>query len=319
MHENPLRREAASCCGLVVTYQPDERVKENLRAVIRECGRVIVVDNGSEATWRDSVRSWAGVELIANGRNLGLAAALNQGARRAVEWHCAWIIAFDQDSRPGPGFRQALFGTLAAHPESGRVAVVGSNVREMGAGGRNHRWLRPHPWLPGAFARVRARGHDLPSVTRVITSGSLLRVAAFNEVGPFDEDLFVDFVDTDFCLRCRRRGHLIAVSAAAGLEHAYGHREVRRWLGFAVHPTNHPALRHYYIARNRVPMMRRHAWREPHWFFFDCGAALLWFFRVLAVEDHKGKKVLAMLLGTWDGLRGRLGACPEDRRCQLGS
>jgi hypothetical protein len=44
---------------------------------------------------------------------------------------------------------------------------------------------------------------------------------------------------------------------------------------------------------------------------------MLWVFRVLAAEDHKPKKIQAMLLGTWDGLKGRRGACPENRRRQL--
>ena len=41
MPENP------KICGVVVTFHPAEEVAENLRAMVRECGRVLVVDNGS--------------------------------------------------------------------------------------------------------------------------------------------------------------------------------------------------------------------------------------------------------------------------------
>jgi rhamnosyltransferase len=227
-----------------------------------------------------------------------------------------WVLLFDQDSEPAPDMSERLIETLQRHPAPGRVAIVGPIFRDPTTG-RRHRVLRQQPRWPWFFQKVSVAADDLPAVSMVITSGSLLRVADFDEVGPFDEGFFIDYVDTDFCLRCRRHGRLIAVSAAARLDHSMGRRETRRWFGFKVQPTNHSALRHYYIARNRLPMIRRHAWREPHWFFFECAAAMLWVFRVLAAEDHKPKKIQAMLLGTWDGLKGRRGACPENRRRQL--
>jgi rhamnosyltransferase len=296
-----------------VTFHPDEIVADNFRAMVRECGSLIVVDNGSEAGWRESVESMTGVEIIANPSNVGVATALNQGMRRAGERGFSWVLAFDQDSSPEPGFCEALWQTLLAHPDSARVAVVGANICETVEGGRKHRWLCPHPWLPGAFAKVPLRGHDLLSVTMAITSGSLLRTADFAAVGPFADEFFIDYVDTDYCLRCREGGRLIAVSHVARLAHSFGARDERRWLGLAFTPTNHTALRHYYIARNRIAMIRRHAFRQFHWFLFDLANAWLLLVRALAVEDRKADKFRAMLLGTWDGLLGRLGPCRPGR------
>ena len=159
-------------CGLVVVFHPDDTVRDNLRAMVRECGRVIVVDNGAEAGWRESVESMAGIEVIANAANAGVATALNQGMRRAVELGFPWVLVFDQDSAPAPGFSQALWATLQAHPESDRVAVIGANICETIEGGRAHRWLGPHPWLPGAFAKVPLRGRYLLSVTMAYTNCS---------------------------------------------------------------------------------------------------------------------------------------------------
>jgi len=300
-------------CGLVVTFQPNDGVAENLRAMVRECGQVIVVDNGSGSGWGEALRAIAGVEATANATNAGAAVALNQGMQRAAGLGFPWVLVFDQDSSPEPGFAQALWATLRSHPKSAQVAVVGANICETIEGGREHRWLCPHPWLPGAFAKVPLRGHDLVSVTMAITSGSLLRTADFAAVGSFAEEFFVDYVDTDYCLRCREAGRLIAVSQAARLVHAFGARDRRRRWGVNFTPTNHTAQRHYYIARNRVAMIRRHAAKEFHWFLFDLVAAALLLVRVLAVEDRKADKLRAMFFGTWDGLRGRYGPCPPGR------
>lgn len=305
--------EDRALCGLVVTFHPDETVADNIRAMVRECGTVIVVDNGSGAHWCESLRAMTGVEVISNDTNAGVATALNQGMRRAAKRGFPWVVIFDQDSSPEPEFCAVLWQTLQAHPESARVAVVGANVCETVEGGRNHRWLCPHPWLPGAFAKVPLRGRDLLSVTMAITSGSLLRTADFAAVGPFADEFFIDYVDTDYCLRCREAGRLIAVSHAARLAHAFGARDERHWLGLKFSPTNHSALRHYYIARNRIAMIRRHALRQFHWFLFDLANAGLLLARVLAVEDRKADKLRAMLLGTWDGLRGRFGPCRHGR------
>jgi rhamnosyltransferase len=281
--------------------------------MVAECGRAIVVDNGSDVEACDRMRGIAGVEVVALGENQGIAVALNHGLARAAETGAAWVVTFDQDSRPAPGFVRALLATRASRP---RAAVVGSYVQEA-AVPQGPCWLRPHPRFPLFFQRTPA-GSDLDGITMVVTSGALTELATWRALGGFDEDLFIDYVDTDYCLRCRLAGRTIAVSVGAHLAHHLGRREARKWVGRTFYPTHHSPLRHYYVARNRVRMIRRHALREPHWFLFDCAAAALWLFRVLAFESAKAKKLRAMLLGTWDGLRGRFGPCPPARKQALG-
>ena len=297
-------------CGVMVTYHPDEQIWVNQRVIQAECGHLIIVDNGSGTEVCRRLAALPDVELISLPENRGVAKALNVGFVRAVERGFSWVIAFDQDSRPGPDFSRALFATWRTHPEASRVAVVGANICETIEGGREHRWLCPHPWLPGAFTKTPLRGRDLPSVTMAITSGSLFRLADFAVVGPFAEEFFIDYVDTDYCLRCRAAGRLIAVSSAARLAHSFGARDRRRWCGLTFVPTNHSPRRHYYIARNRLAMIRRHGLKHVHWLLFDLVTAGLLLVRVLAVEERKMTKLQAMIRGTIDGLRGRLGECP---------
>jgi rhamnosyltransferase len=306
---------AAAFCAVVVTYHPDEAVPDNLRAMVRECGRAVVVDNGSSEGARARLAAVSGVTVLALGANQGVAAALNRGFEWATANGCDWVVTFDQDSRPHVGFGAALWLT---HEKLSDAAVVGSHISEAALGG-DYRWLRPHPRWPWVFQRVRCGGEDLPDVTMVVTSGALVSVETWRKLGGFDEKLFIDFVDTDFCLRVRAAGRSVAVSAGAILVHHLGRRERRVFLGLPFHPTHHSALRHYYIARNRWPMLRRHARRHPHWAVFEFVASALWFFRMLAFEHQCRVKLKAMGLGTWDGLRGCSGPCPEDRLLALQS
>lgn len=297
-------------CGVAVTYHPQPNVVANLRAMVAECGRVIVVDNGSDTAARARLAAIPGVELIALERNVGIATALNLGAERARETGHGWIVTFDQDSRPLPGMVNALRATAHRHP---RAAVIAPRILEDTVGGMGYRWVMRHPRTRWLFRRSPCAEVDLPSVTMAITSGSLLELATWERLGRFEDALFIDYVDIDYCLKVVRAGRTIAVSAGAKLEHKLGARQSGVLLGHEFRPTHHLAFRHYYMARNRIRVWRQHARSVPHWALFDLSFAFYNAVRVAAFEPGKALKLKAMFLGAFDGLRSRSGPIAEAR------
>jgi rhamnosyltransferase len=297
-------------CGVVVTYHPVDAVLDNVRAMADECGRLVVVDNGSSPAIQARLAGLARVELVALGKNLGVGAALNTGVRHAAERGSRWVVTFDQDSSPQPGMVEALRATAARNPGA---AVVVPCIIEADVGGRGYRWVRRHPRMDRLFQRIACDGADLPAVTMAVTSGSLIELNAWQQLGGFDESLFIDYIDIDYCLKVVRSGRFVTVSARAKLTHKLGARQTGVLLGHEFRPTHHPAFRHYYIARNRVWMWRRHAKAVPHFALFDLCFAVYNGLRVLAFEPAKWVKLKAMILGTWDGVGGRSGPCPDNR------
>jgi rhamnosyltransferase len=89
----------------------------------------------------------------------------------------------------------------------------------------------------------------------LISSGSLLPVDAYRRVGPFDESLFVDNVDLEWCMRARAAGFSLYGVAAAHLEHQLG--EARLRVGDKVRLVVHSPERLYYMTRNRLLLYRR--------------------------------------------------------------
>lgn len=293
--------------AIVVTFFPDGRVTARLSAIRREVQRLVIVDNGSPAEVVGALNVWAdanGATVVSFGENRGLATALNQGMEWCEGAGCEWAITFDQDSTPLPGFAAAAMATVRAAIAPEQVAVVGARTSDESTG-REDRWLRP-AWY--GFRRLPCGREDLADVTFVITSGALTRVSAWRALGGFDDGLFIDYIDHDFCLRARRRGWRTMISAGARLQHNLGARRNVMVAGRKMCPTFHSATRHYYIARNRVLMWRRHVWRYPHWWLFDAVFGGLNVVRVLVAEDRRREKVKAMALGTWHGLLGRRGA-----------
>lgn len=303
-------------CGVVITYQPGEDVFENLRTIVAECGEVLVVDNGSPRAICDRMADVSGVTLLALEQNMGIASGLNRAAHWARARGQIGIIVFDQDSKPLPGFASALWAVREHNP---RAAVIGSCIIEAGREKTSYRWIRRNPRWPGFFQRVACEGTDQYGVTTVISSGSLIELETWNRLGGFDEGLFIDYVDTDYCLKVIRSGRSVAVAAEATLNHHLGARAAGRILARDLRPMHHAPFRHYYIARNRVRIWRTHALAVPHWALFDLCFAGLNGFRVIFFETAKWAKFKALLLGTWDGLRGKTGACPMGRLRSLQS
>lgn len=302
-------------CAIVVTFFPDEQLAGRLTTIAAECAHVVVVDNGSPVGLLLSLAALGDqVEVLSQSGNLGLAAALNIGVRRAIALGFSWVVTFDQDSQPVRGMLAALWATHGCHPHA---AVIGPRIEDYDAARSNYRWVRPYPKCRWFFQRIECVDRDLSDITLLITSGSLMEVATWTQLAGFDESLFIDYVDTDYCLKVLRAGRSLAVTADAKLQHRIGARQSARLLGKDLRPMHHAPFRHYYLARNRVTMWRRHAWAVPHWALFDLAFACFNGFRVLAFESAKWVKVKAMVLGTADGLRGRSGPCSLDRHKTL--
>ncbi len=140
-----------------------------------------------------------------------------------------------------------------------------------------------------------------------ITSGSLISLAAWQVVGGFRDEFFIDMVEADFALRLAQRGYRVILACRASIEHASAsHGPTGSWAA-QFETSNHPPWRRYYISRNRVHVWREH-WREaPVWVLFDGYGELRDTVVMALTEDDRRRKLRATARGLADGLRGRLG------------
>jgi rhamnosyltransferase len=156
------------------------------------------------------------------------------------------------------------------------------------------------------FRRVPA-DHDLAGLLCVITSGSLFDLCIWRRLGGFDAGLFLDLVDTDYCLRARRAGHEIAASARATLLHHRGEKRPVRFLGRDHHPAHTPPFRLRCLTRNRLLLFRRNRLRPVAWTAYELAYAFKLATDALLFEPRKLARFAAMLRGARDGLLGRTG------------
>lgn len=296
-------------CVVIVTYNPDEALDSLVRAISLQTRVALIVDNGSERRPAADLELPQGfsVQWRYNSENIGVAAALNQGLAYAAEHGFSWMLALDQDSLPEPGMVAALCRAYQRSQTGEIVAVVAPRLFDPNI----ERWATYLRRRAGPFyERKECRGEDLRDVTTVISSGALFAVPTARALGGFREDFFIDYVDTEYCLRARSNGYEILVACEAVLQHRLGMRRKRVRLKHAYYPTYHSPSRWYYFYRNRIPMLKRYAFRFPHWLTYELIASAYTLLRMMLTEDQRRKKLHAALLGMIDGLRGRMGEIP---------
>lgn len=292
-HQDP--GAAPSIAAVVVTYRPDATLPGNLQRLSRQLARVIVVDNASEGASASTVESagrMAGVELIRNASNLGIATALNIGIRRAIADGFQWVATFDQDTAVPEDYFKDLFEAFRFCPRSDQVGmIVPGGWRETGAP------AQPKSPKKAAWSFV----------IGAVNSGSLIKADVFTKTGFYEDALFIDYVDTEFCLRLQRCGFRILSADSVVLEHELGEKQTRNLLGFKISFRIHNAWRYYYNVRNRLLLYRRY-WRfAPGWMLHDGRWLIMELGRIVLLEHGRGPKIRAVVAGMKDALLGRTG------------
>lgn len=290
---------------MVVVYRPDRPLEGLLQQLAAVVARVVLVDNAEtpDPRW-PALAQRIGVELIAAGNVGALAGAYNRALahlRQPDSGGIDQVVLLDDDSDAsvlGRFLDDALVARLLASP---RTAAVAPAYRDRATGLRGRsivldRWrLR---YLERQFSGLR-------EVAFVINSMSVWRRDALERIGPFDETLALDHVDTDYCLRARALGLSVSVHGDHEFAHSIGQRRRYRFLGRELQAGGHAPWRRHLIAKNTLLLARRWMGREPA-FAFLCLTRLAYEgVGILAAEDDKAAKLAALVRGAMAGLFGR--------------
>lgn len=276
--------------AVIVTYNPDQNFEERLAAIARECAPVYIVDNGSanQASLKKVAKKHR-AHLIALEYNTGIAHAQNVGLATAFRAGAAAVVLFDHDSLPRPGFVAAL---LAA---SQQRRLAGPRVYDI-----HKKAFALHPCRTGLFFRRRAVAENaiLESSLMVIASGCLVPRSVYEATGGMRDELFIDYVDWEFCLRAwHNKGIETVVAGKAVLEHARGERKGKKFGPFTVFPPGYSAFRYRQIFLNRARLLRTYFFRDRAFVAFEV-VALLRDFGLILFEQY-GWSSLWMALKSW--------------------
>jgi GT2 family glycosyltransferase len=210
---------------------------------------VVVVDNSGAGR---ASATGARVRVIANDRNVGFGAAINQGFGTS---QAPYLATLNDDAVAQPRWLETLVAAAEARPRAGMCA---SEVRLSGSS-----LLDSAGMLVAVDGSSKQRGHGEPPAKFAqendalfpSASAALYRRTMLEEIGLFDESFFLYCEDTDLGLRARWAGWECAYVPGAVVEHRYSHSAGRA-----------SPLKAYYVERNRLcTVTKNFPWRMLWW------------------------------------------------------
>jgi rhamnosyltransferase len=263
--------------AVVVSYNGLEQTRRGVEALRGQVGHIHIVDNGSAVESLrvlESLEREPGITVERLGENRGLGYALNRGVQRAREMGCSWLLTMDQDS--------IVDGSLI---EAYRAAVEADRARVSLA--------------PRITTNARRKDALGGVISYAITSGNLVRVDVFDQIGLYDEGFFVDCIDFDFSLRLRRAGYAVHRVPAAMMQHQLGD-PVELPKAVLKYYARHAPLRSYYMYRNYMYMAERYLFKFPV-FILKLGLAQMFLLLLIGFLDPSPlASYRAIARGMWD-------------------
>lgn len=295
-----LPKNFSGICAVITVYYPDDYFFERISFIRAQVGLVIiVVDGGGRPNIVNRLKKIfqkdAGIVISSLSDNMGIATALNVGISIARQREYRWVLTLDDDTIARFDMVKNLIESWQFVTKKGDepIALMGMLSKDAYTGNVDDN----HGCKNKSF--VEKRG--------IITSGSLMSLDAYDVIGPFREEFFIDSVDYDYCMRARAKGYRIIKICRIGMIHSLGRAKEYNVGWFKVITTNHDTVRRYYMYRNSTVLAREYFLRDPLYSFAVFLFQLKTLFIVLFLEKDRIMKLKSMLQGVLDGWKKRMG------------
>ncbi len=280
----------------VIFYNPNEEVYSNIKSYINNVDKLYIIDNSdslNEEIKNKLLNMYKNIEYIFNGENLGIATALNIACDKAIEDGYDWILTMDQDSS-FLKFNDYL-KCLDKLKEPENTAIIAANTMWHA---KDNIPLNPSFESEENFL--------------VITSANLLNLKLFNEIGRFEDKLFIDMVDYDYCMKANTLKYKIIYFKDILVEHSLGSVFQRRniFTGKLRTKIEHSAQRNYYITRNYFYTWKQYNKLFPKEFNLLKTINIMLIHnitKILLYEDNKMQKITSKFLGLWHFIINKFG------------
>ncbi len=298
IRNSPLLPGKANTYAIVVSFHPDVNLYERIELISRQVKKVLIIDNGSSKEELERLRvislNSLNVDLITNEENLGISRALNIGVSIAINEGIDWLITLDQDSCVSKDMMHRMSLTYEKCSDHEQVAAVIPTYHLLSEQGTKSEVVTHDGEGDEQFKYVKLAA----------TSGTLLKTKIFSVVGTYDNDLFVDYVDFEFCIRLHIFKYFIVQSEAI-LYHEVGFPVIHNFLGLKLVVKNHSKERKYYIAKNRLITYKKVLRLDRfiiRWIAIDFIKIFIYFLTIIVFESEKKEKVSYYIKGIYDGL-----------------
>jgi rhamnosyltransferase len=272
--------------AIVVLYNPSLEVTSNIESYITQVNHTFIIDNSNENNLLLlSKLDQEKITYYPLYKNEGIGRALNIGVKKAMESNYQYILTMDQDSIASPFIVRELLKVITSSENAGIAACEHINPD---------------------FQKVSV-SDNTEEVLYTITSGNLLKLDACKTVGGFREDMFIDHIDHEYCLRLNFNGFKVLKTTSCFIYHKVGNTIDAKIFNITVTPTNHPPVRLYYRTRNRLIVNKQYKHIFPSYVREDRKNFLRELLGTIFFEHNVMSKLIMMWRGYRDFHRKKLG------------
>ena len=259
--------------AILILYNPYEQVefiKNNLNIYSEQFDKIYLVDNSPEPS--NLFENISGKIVYFHNRNLGgIAGAQNVGCSKAMEDGFEWAMTLDQDSTFTPEKLKTYLTLCTQHISDKNASFTLRFVRKTHYNTTLFDLIRFHILSP--IKRKILHQNNLPKAgtppkpedktikeeitisPKAIASCNVINLKVWEEIGKFDEKLFIDEVDNDYCFRLTRKGYNILQFNTIYAYHKVGDDTFSL---FRKNYPSHNAFRLFYIFRNHFIIIKRY-------------------------------------------------------------
>lgn len=221
--------------AVIILYNPNKSLQNNIASYLNNVQRLYIIDNSVKPlNSLDLPYPGEKIKYLHDGTNQGIAKRLNEGVSYASKDGYNFLLTMDQDSCFQFGEFEKYLNVIRHYPDSKNVAMFG----------------------------VALNSNSYPIIKNkniLITSGSIINLEITNKIGGFDENLFIDLVDTEFCIRAWKRGYTTNAIAGIKMDHELGENKVVWTKNIKKERRSiHSPSRIYYMIRNYLYTRKKH-------------------------------------------------------------
>lgn len=267
---------------MVTTYSPSCELSDRLLSLLEQVDRIILVDDSGNNSIKLQYNSDS-IIVIKNLINVGIAESLNKGVSLAGELEYKYVLTLDDDTDLSFDYVSLLYKHLEVNGNT--VGLVN-----------------------GCFNSFEYAS-DVIKKHAVITSGSLFKYQTFVKVGGFSNEMFIDLVDFDFCLKIKKVNESVNVLTKANFKHQIGESLTgsKKILGLEFETYNHAPFRIYYQTRNVFYILRQHFITNPIYCLYLSRTLLFLPFNIFLFQTEKLIKLKNYVYGVSHGFCGKWG------------
>lgn len=267
--------------AIVVLYNPYEKEYQNILSYGSLVDHLLILDNSEnnhhEEVNRVTKQLDVSSEYIQFKKNIGLSKALNYGIKKIRHKKCDWVLIMDADSS------------------------LNSNIIDIYTEYINNNSVNKVALLAPVHITDRKKVDFFNGSHEIewsMTSGCLFNLEIFSDLGGFNESLFIDGLDIDYCYHAREKGYKIIQCGMAKLNHVPAETQNISFMGIEILRYGKASSFRYYLQAESII-----------WNLFRYGKKkelvryLSKWFKVIFLFESKKEYISEMKKGTAEGFK----------------